>query len=52
MRILKENFESALLSAIRAQELMGNSKSAFTKGLREVLKASEAGETITVEEKD
>ena len=52
MRILRSNFESALWDAIRAQELMGAGNSAYTQGLREVLKASEAGETITVEEKD
>jgi hypothetical protein len=50
MRILKENFEAALMSAIIVQVQLGNTNTTFTQGLREVLKASEQGETITVEE--
>lgn len=55
MRMLKDNFESALMIAIKQQEIRdtsaGITESIFLAGLREVLEASRRGECITIESK-
>jgi hypothetical protein len=55
VRMLKANFEAAIQMAIlyqvRRDAAAGLSESTFTAGLREVLEASQRGETVTVEER-